>query len=86
MGQSSFPIQKKPFIWTNLEELERAYFPEFLENFGERQILWSLCSVVFHASTLRLPIQTPLSVAPKLSVSLRSGKKMSKRSGKQAHP
>ena len=29
---------------------------EFLQNFSERQILWSLCSVVFHALTLRLPI------------------------------
>ena len=36
-------------------------------------ILWSLCSVVFHALTLKLPIQTSLSVAPKLPVSLHSG-------------
>ena len=48
-------------------------FPEFLQNFSERQILWSLCLVVFHALTL--PIQTSLSVAPKLPVSLRSGEK-----------
>ena len=50
-----------------------ARFPEFLQNLSERQILWSLCSVVFHALTLRLPIQTFLSVAPELPVSLRSG-------------
>ena len=33
------------------------------------------CSVVFHALTLKLPIQTSLSVAPELPVSLRSGEK-----------
>ena len=48
-------------------------FAEFLQNFSERQILWSLYSVVFHALTSKLPIQTSLSVAPKLPVSLRSG-------------
>ena len=48
-------------------------FPEFLENFSERLILWNLCSVVFHALTLKLPIQTSLSVAPELPVSLHSG-------------
>ena len=45
-------------------------FPK--QNFSGRQILWSLCSVVFHALTLKLPIQTSLSVAPELQVSLRS--------------
>ena len=44
----------------------------FLQNFSERQILWSLCSVVFRALTLKLPIQTILSVALKLPVSLSS--------------
>ena len=39
------------------------------------QILWSLCSVVFHALTLKLPIQTPHFVAPELSVSLSSHEK-----------
>ena len=57
MGRSSSPIQKKPFIWTNLDELERACFPEFLENFGERQILWSLCSVVFKCARWHLNSQ-----------------------------
>ena len=52
-----------------------ACFPEFLQNFSERQILWRMCSVVFSALTLRWPIQTSLSVAPKLQVSLRSGEK-----------
>ena len=46
-----------------------------MQNFSEHQILWSLCSVVFHAFALRLPIQTPLSVVPKLPVSLRSHEK-----------
>ena len=40
----------------------------FVKNFSERQILWSLCSVDFHASTLQLPIQTLHSVAPELQV------------------
>ena len=34
-----------------------------------------MCSVVFHAFTLRLPIQTSLSVAPKLPVFARLGGK-----------
>ena len=45
-----------------------ARFPEFTQNFSERQILWSLCSVDFHTLTLQLPIQTPHSVAPELQV------------------
>ena len=49
-----------------------ACFPEFLQNFSERQILWSLCLVLLHALTLTLPIQTSFSPAPKLPVSLRS--------------
>ena len=44
--------------------LRCARFPEFLQNFSERQILWRMCLVDFHASTLKLPIQTSLSVAP----------------------
>ena len=47
-----------------------ACFFEILQNFTERQILWSLCSVVVHTLTLKLPIQTSLSVTPKLPVSL----------------
>ena len=31
---------------------------DFLQNFSERQIFLSLCSVIFHALTLKLPIQT----------------------------
>ena len=45
-----------------------ARFPEFTQNFSERQILWSLCSVDFHTLTLQLPIQTPHSVVPELQV------------------
>ena len=59
-----------------------ARFPEFLQNVSERQILWNLCSVVFHVLTLNLPIQTSLSVALKLPVSLRSVEN----SGNRAHP
>ena len=44
----------------------------FLQNFSERQILWRMCLVVFLALTLKLPIQTSLSVAPTLPVSLSS--------------
>ena len=47
-----------------------ARFPEFLQYFSEHQIFWSLCSVVFLALTLKLPIQTSLSVSPELQVSL----------------
>ena len=50
-------------------------FPQFLKTFSERQILWSLCSVDFHALTLKLPIQTLLPAAPKLKVHTRPGKK-----------
>ena len=46
-----------------------ARFADFLQNFSERQIL---CSVVFRALTLKLPIQTSLSVTPELPVSLNS--------------
>ena len=52
-----------------------ACFPDFLQNYSEGQILWSLCLVVFHALTLNLPIQTSLSVVPKLQVCVRSGEK-----------
>ena len=31
---------------------------EFVQNFSERQILWSLCSVNVNTFTLQLPIQT----------------------------
>ena len=44
-------------------------FLNFLQNFSERQILWSLCSVDFHTLTFQLPIQTSLYVAPELPVS-----------------
>ena len=45
-----------------------ARFPELMQNFSKRQILWSLCLVDFHTLTLRLPIQTPHFVAPELQV------------------
>ena len=52
-----------------------ARFAEILQNFSERPILWSLCSVVFHALILKLPVQTSLFVAPELPVSLSSHEK-----------
>ena len=45
-----------------------ARFPEFVQNFSECQILWSLCSVDFHTFTLHLPIQTLHFVLPELQV------------------
>ena len=48
-------------------------FLNFLQNYSECQILWSLCLVVFHTLTLRLTIQTSLSVVPELQVSLHLG-------------
>ena len=62
------------FLWsdksysnTNLKLMQGyACFLEFLQNYSERQILWNLPLVVFHALILKLPIQTSLSVAPKL--------------------
>ena len=56
-----------------------ARFPEVWQNFSELQILWSLRSVVFLALTLKLPIQTSLSVAPKLPVCVRLGEKCARR-------
>ena len=50
----------------------------FLQNFSVHQILWSLCLVVIHALTLKLPIQTSHSVAPRLQVCVRSGEKCQK--------
>ena len=47
-----------------------ARFAQNWQNFSERHILWSLCLVVFHALTLKSPIQTSFSVVPKLPVSL----------------
>ena len=64
-----------PRYFTICGSLGCACVPEILQNFSERPILWSLCSVVFHALTLKLPIQSPLSVAPKLPVSLSSNEK-----------
>ena len=55
-----------------LYHLRCARFAEILQNYSECQILWSLCSVVFRALTLKFPIQTSLSVVPKLPVSLSS--------------
>ena len=57
-----------------------ARFPEILQNFSERQILWRMCSVVFHALTLKLPIQTSLSQFLHVQV------KNVKISAKRAHP
>ena len=45
-----------------------ARFPEILQTFSERQILWSLCLVDFHTLTLQLSIQTLHSMVPELQV------------------
>ena len=58
-----------------IKSLGCACFPEFLQNYSQHQILWSLSLVVFHALTLKLRIQTSLFVVPKLPVSLSSGQK-----------
>ena len=62
-----------------------ARFPEIVQNFSEYQILWSLCLVVFLALTLNLPIQTSLSVASKLTVGPKMGKKFRKTSTPQVY-
>ena len=43
-----------PLFWTSPQGCAR--FPEFLQNFSESQILWSLHSVVFHALKFKLKI------------------------------
>ena len=50
-------------VWQSAN-LGCARFPEFLQNFSKRQILWSLCLVVFHVFTLKLPIQISISMGP----------------------
>ena len=47
---------------------QNEHTPDFMQNFSERQVLWSLCSVDFHTLTLQLPIQNLHSVAPELQV------------------
>ena len=47
-----------------------------MQNVSERQILWSLCSVDYHTFTLKLPIQTSLSLANELPVCARSGEQV----------
>ena len=47
-----------PLIWEKNWNifLGSARFPEMLQNFSECHVLWRMCSVVFHALTLKLPI------------------------------
>ena len=45
-----------------------ARFADILKNCVAHQVLWKTCSLVFLAFTLKLPIQTLLSVVPKCSV------------------
>ena len=59
-----------------------ATFPEFLQNFTECQILWILCSVVFHTFTLKMLFQTSHSIAPTRSVLWRT----TQFQPNQAHP
>ena len=55
--KQSDKFQRINLIYCNCHPVVCAF-----SNFSERQILWSLCSVVFVAFTLRLPIQTSLPV------------------------
>ena len=55
----------------------------FLQNFSEHQILWSLCSVVFHALTLKFKLHFLLHLNSKF---VYVQVKTVKNSGKQAHP
>ena len=64
--------------YSSIGTLIRACFVEMLQNFRERPVLWRMYSIVSLAFTLRLPIQTSLSVAPKLQVCVRSGEKCQK--------
>ena len=60
---SPAPLTRDPQGKRNITKQEIkgwARFAEILQSFSERQILWSLCLVVFHALTLKLPIQTSL--------------------------
>ena len=66
---------KKSVNSANSGNLGCARFPEFVQNFSERQILWGLCSVVFHAFVLKLAIQTSISAVPEIPVSLSSHEK-----------
>ena len=62
-----------------------AHFPDFVKNFTEHQILWSLCSVDFHTLTLQLAVETLHSVVPELQVFVIHLKTV-KISAKRAHP
>ena len=57
----------KPVTQTKFGYQGCARFPEFVQNFSEPDYV-DLCSVIFLAFTLKLPIQTSLSVAPTRSV------------------
>ena len=71
---------RSPFYAVSQKHAEKnkgqgwARFPEILQNFSERQIFWSLCSVIFLALTFEI------SVAPELQVCLRSGENLRKTS------
>ena len=60
-----------PIVQTDARDV--PVFLNFLQNFSEFQILFSMCLRVFLAFTLRLSIQTLLSVAPKLRVCVHLG-------------
>ena len=57
-------------MFGDLLGLGPARFAEILQYFSECQILLSFYSIVFNALTLKLLIQTSLSVSPELPVSL----------------
>ena len=72
------PIRRRASLVSNSPPLGCARFLEFVRNFSECHTLWSLRSVNFLTFTLKLLVQTSLSVRPKLSVSVRSADKCGK--------
>ena len=60
---------------TFLQQKGCVHFAEILQNCVVCQFFGRMCSVVFHAFTLKLPIKILPSVAPNLPVSARPDKK-----------
>ena len=74
-GTSQLFVNKDSIMLLNIWNYPRDVLV-FL-NFTEHQILWRLSSVVFDALTMKLPIQTSLSVLRELPISLSSHEKYS---------
>ena len=59
-------VQSRALIFQSFKGVSR--FAENLQNCMARQVFGRMCSIVFLAFTLKLPIQTLLSVTPSRSV------------------